>query len=229
MDVEDLAPVMDAVARRVSAQTSVEDSLTLLAQAAQHTIPGADHVSISIARRNRQIETVAASDELVRRLDAVQYELMEGPCVDAILSRERRVSNDLTHEDRWPRFAPRAVELGIRSQLGLDLFDEEASIGGLNLYGDEPHAFTDASTHLAVLFAAQASHVLGRRMRETQLTEALKTRQLIGQATGIVMERYQLSEARAFEFLTRVSQQSNIRLATVAAELVQQAAQPRSR
>lgn len=229
MDVQDLAGVMEAVARRASAETSLEDSLALVVEAALHNVPGAVHVSISVTRRGGRIDTVAASDDLVRRLDAIQYEVMEGPCVDAIKKHGRRISNDMAHEDRWPVFAPRAVELGVRSQMGLDLFDEDDSIGGLNLYSDEPFAFTEASTQIAVLFATQASLLLGRRMRENQLTEALRNRQLIGQATGIVMQRYELDEKRAFEFLARVSQQGNIKLATVAAELVEQASRPRSR
>lgn len=228
MDVQDLAGVMDTVARRTSARTSMPEALTLLIQAAQDTVPGADHVSLSVTRRGGRIETVAASDDRVRQLDAVQYEVMEGPCVDAIRGHERRITNDLTRDDRWPVFAPRAVQLGVRSQMGLDLFDEDDSIGGLNLYAEKVNAFSDASVQVAVLFAAQASQLLGRRMRETQLSEAVKTRQLIGQATGIVMERYQLSDERAFEFLTRVSQQSNIRLVTVAAELVAQTRRPPS-
>ncbi|SDE30517.1 GAF and ANTAR domain-containing protein [Auraticoccus monumenti] len=228
MQVQELAEVLESVARRTSARTSMEEALGLLAQTAQETIPGADHVSVSVTRRGGRIETVAASGDLVRQLDAVQYELMEGPCVDSIRGRERRIANDLGHDDRWPAFGPRAVQLGVRSQMGLDLFDEDDSIGGLNLYGEEAGAFTDASVQVAVLFGAQASQLLGRRMRESQLTEAVQTRQLIGQATGIVMERYQLSAERAFEFLARVSQQGNIKLVAVAAELVEQAGRPAS-
>ncbi len=228
MEVQDLASVMDSVARRVQSRTSLEEALELLVAAVQETVPGADHVSISMTRRNGRIQTVVASDDLVRQLDDIQYELMEGPCVDAIAQRQRRISHDLNHEDRWPAFAPRAVELGVRSQMGFDLFDDEDSIGGLNLYAERPGAFSEASVQVALLFGAQASQLLGRRMRETQLTEALKTRQLIGQATGIVMERYQLDQERAFEFLTRVSQQGNIKLAKVAAELVEQTGDRRS-
>lgn len=227
MDVAELSTVLDEVARRSHAETSLEEALGLLVTAARGTIPGADHVSVSVSRRKGHIETVAASDDLVRRIDALQYELGEGPCVEAVQQRRRRTSQDLRSEERWPRFAPLAAELGVRSQMGLDLYHDGDSIGGLNLYGDRPSAFDEGSTHVAVLFAAQASHLLGRRMRESQLTAALETRQLIGQATGIVMERYQLGAERAFEFLARVSQQGNRKLVEIAAELVDQAASAR--
>lgn len=227
MDVQELGSVMDDVARRTTAGSSRDEALALIVRTARDTIPGADHVTISLARRGGDIETLAASDDFVRELDAVQYELGEGPCIDAIQQRERRTSHDLAHEDRWPRFAPWAVQAGVRSQMGLDLFDEGSSIGGLNVYAQQPSAFTDGASSVAMLFGAQASHVLGRRMRETQLTQALRTRQMIGQATGIVMARYQLSAERAFEFLTRVSQQGNVKLATVAAELIEQTAPER--
>ncbi|SDE31243.1 GAF and ANTAR domain-containing protein [Auraticoccus monumenti] len=229
MDVAELSTVLEEVARRSHGETSLEEALDLLVTAAQQTVPGADHVSISISRRNGRLETIAASDDLVRRLDAVQHELGEGPCVEAVRQRQRRTSHDLHTDERWPRFAPRAVDLGVRSQMGLDLYDDGESIGGLNLYGDQPSAFDEASTHVAVLFGSHASHLLGRRMRESQLTAALGTRQLIGQATGIVMERYQLGAERAFEFLARVSQQGNRKLVEIAAELVDQAASARTR
>jgi GAF domain-containing protein len=127
---------------------------------------------------------------------------------------------DAAHDERWPRYMPAAAEKGLRAQLAVGLFRNEDSLGGLNLYSTGSDTIADEAILIAELFASQAAIALGRSREQSQLNEALQTRKVIGQAIGILMERFQLDEARAFQFLIRASTTTNIKLKDVAAELV---------
>jgi GAF domain-containing protein len=211
---------MAAVAESLHHQSETEDVLRAIVLAARDTIPGVEHVGVTVAHRNGKIETVAATSPLVYQVDDLQYRLREGPCIDALAGRTVSTSDDLATDGRWPRYAPVATGLGIVSQLGVELFDEERTTAGLNLYSSQAHAFSADTVQIASLFAVHAAHALGRRLAEQQLTEALSTRKVIGQAVGIVMERYQLSEQQAFTFLVQASHDSNTKLRLIAAQLV---------
>lgn len=212
---------MDTVARSLNREVPLDELLQLIVESCVDTVPGVDEAGISLLRRNGRIETVAATAQVVRDLDAVQYEVGEGPCHDAIRGDGMRCVDDLAHDDQWPAYAPRAVELGIHSQLGLQLYVEDTTLGGLNLYAFQPNAFDEMTPRVAGLFATHAAHALGRRITHDQLSEAMDSRKIIGQALGIVMERYHLDEDRAFAFLTRVSQTGNVKIRTLAAQLVE--------
>ena len=189
---------------------------------AARSLPGIDHVGISIAHRDGRIETKAGTDRLVWDLDTIQYELDEGPCVHAIKTEPVTIVNDLRHDQRWPRYVPLAVEHGLKAQMGVRLFADGETLGGLNLYSVAVDHIDPGLAHTAELFAAHAALAFGRARREENLGSALASRKVIGQAIGIVMERYQMEEDRAFQYLVRVSQHSNIKLRDVAQELVDQ-------
>ena len=155
----------------------------------------------------------------------LQFDLKEGPCLDAVRGRWQTRSDDLRTDARWPRYGPRAAELGILSQMGIELFDEPGMIAGLNLYASRANAFDDDTVEAAMLFAIQAAHTLGRVMTQKQLTDAMTTRSTIARAIGIVMERYQLGPDRAFEFLTRVSRIHDVTLEVLAGQMVDEIAQ----
>jgi GAF domain-containing protein len=153
-------------------------------------------------------------------LDQVQYELSEGPCLDALRHHTATAVADLRTDNRWPRFGPRAVAAGVISQMGIEIFRQRSTVGGLNLYASRPSAFDDDTRHAAALFARHAGLALEKSLTITNLTEALQTRQSIGQAIGIVMQRYTLDEAQAFKHLVRISQTTNITLRDVARSVV---------
>ena len=132
---------------------------------------------------------------------------------------DRRVT-DLTTEQRWPLFAARAAELGVASMLSLQLFGEGDNLGALNLYSRAPGAFGDESEQVGLLVAAHAAIAYIGVRKETHAAQALIHRDLIGQAKGILSERYQISGERAFLLLTRISQNSNRKLHEIAVELV---------
>jgi GAF domain-containing protein len=125
----------------------------------------------------------------------------------------------MPQERRWPRYAQVAVAEGVCSQMAVELYADDRSIGGLNLYSRHSRAFDEDTRHTAWLFATHAALAMGRTRQTQQLNEALVTRKTIGQAVGIVMHRFELDEGRAFEFLVRVSRNSNRKLRDVAREI----------
>lgn len=215
-----LADLMAGMAASFHQPVPLAELLMTIVQAAQDAIPGVDHVGVSLAHAQGRIETVAWTDPIVGRIDDVQYSLEEGPCVDAIRTRRQSWSNDLATDARWSRFGPQADALGIRSQMGVALFDEPSIVGGLNLYAGEAGAFDEETPRVAAIFATHAAHALGCTLRLDQLNEALITRRAIGIAIGLVMERFQLDERRAFQFLIRTSQTGNVKLRTIAEQLI---------
>lgn len=219
----DIADAIAQAAREINSPHDLTSTLDAIVHAAERSLHGIDHVGISTAYRDGKIETQAGTDQLVWDLDALQYELEEGPCVHAIRTQPVTVVNDLRHEQRWPHYVPRALEYGLKAQMGLRLFADGETLGGLNLYSTASDSIAPDVVHTAELFAAHAALALGRAQREEELNSALANRKMIGQSIGIVMERYQLDEDRAFQYLVRVSQHSNIKLRDVAQELVDQA------
>jgi GAF domain-containing protein len=139
------------------------------------------------------------------------------------------VASELRHDQRWPHYVPRAVAQGVRSQMGLRLFIESHTLGGLNLYSTQADTIDPDLQHVAELFASHASSALGKARQVQDLETALQARKVIGQAIGMVMERYELNEDRAFQFLVRVSSHSNVKLRDIAQELVDQANFTRNR
>ncbi|MGO1971759.1 MAG: GAF and ANTAR domain-containing protein [Propionibacteriaceae bacterium] len=217
---EELAAIMDGVARRLHEPVALDGVLRRILQSAVETIPGAVHAGLSVWGRGGRIETLAWTDVIVTDLDTVQYEFREGPCVDAMQGLGPCSVEDMSAETRWPNYAPKAVSLGVRSQLGVELRSGEEVIGGLSLYAEAAHSFNKATPIIANLFATHAAHAMGKAMKEEQLTEAIASRTIIGQAMGIVMERYGLDDDRAFSFLKRTSQDSNTKLVEVARHVV---------
>jgi GAF domain-containing protein len=218
-----IAEALSEAARMMNAPPSLEETLDAITRAALNTVPGFDHVGISITHRDGTIETKSATDQLVWELDQVQYSLREGPCFESITGSEVTVVEYARHDQRWPRYMPEAVKRGLRAQLAVGLYSDGDSLGGLNLYSTESDTIDEDARGIAELFAAQAAIALGRSRQEFHLNEALHSRKTIGQALGLVMERYQIDEDRALQFLIRASSTSNLKLRDVALELVRSA------
>ena len=222
IDSSPVAAALTEAARAIHSHRSLDDTLDAIVRAAQETVPGFEHVGISITHGNGTIETRAGTGQLVWEVDELQYKLHEGPCYDAIRHGGVTVVDDMATETRWPRYVSEVTARGLRAQMGLQLFTEDGTLGGLNLYSRKPGIDPDA-VQLAELFAAHASIALGRARHEHQLNESVASRQAIGTAVGIIMERYRISEDRAFQFLVRASSTSNLKLRVIAQELVDSA------
>jgi hypothetical protein len=202
----------------------LDHTLERITAAAVAVLPGVHYASITVRHADDRLQTAAPTDDKLLALDAAQYELREGPCYSAATDAHFVSSPNLAAEERFPRYASVAVAAGIRSQAGIRLFDtpKPSAQGALNLYSREVGNFTDFAV-VAQLFAHQAAVALDYAREIENLTEAVQTRQAIGRAVGIVMERYGLNEERAFAFLARISQARNVKLREVAHELVTEA------
>ena len=154
-------------------------------------------------------------------MDRIQSETGEGPCVDAIKEHEMFQTGRLSEELRWPAFTPRAVaESRVESILSLRLFAQEATMGALNLYSTQSDAFDDRDVAVATVFAAHAAVAWSTAQTIENLKAGLVTRQLIGQAVGLLMVRQDMSETDALDALRRASQRLNIKLRQLADSIV---------
>jgi len=194
-------------------------ALSSLVESAAANVPGVDFASITLHSKDRSLSTVAATDPLATQLDALQYELHEGPCYAAVTEDRLVLVNDLVGSEDYPRYAPRAVELGVRTQSAIQLVSN-GDRAGLNLYARTARAFDRSTVHVAELFATHAAALLEYVEQVDQLSEALRTRTDIGTAVGILMERYGIGPQQAFAFLSRNSQSRNIKVRTLAQRVV---------
>lgn len=212
---------MADAARWLNEPEDVETVLARLADVALQTIPAVDMASISVATR-AGITTAAATDQAARDLDRLQYQLQQGPCVDALLDPDKAevVVADLASDQRWPDYARAAADLGFRSQMGIKVFNERGSAAGLNLYSKQADAFDDETSATADIFAIHAAAAMEKARAVASLSDALASRQIIGEAVGIVMHTYTIDETAAFNYLVRVSQTTNTKLRDVAAQVV---------
>jgi GAF domain-containing protein len=221
VDGQQLARDLAAVARTINTPKTLDETLQAIVDTAQRSVPGIDHVGISVIHRDGRMETKASTDELVLRLDELQYELDEGPCVYAMQGHSVVTMEHAAQETRWPRFMAAAIKEGLRSQLGIQLFLDQRTMGALNLYSTSADTLPPEAAEIAELFAAHAAVALGHARTEEQLREGMRTRTVIGQAMGMLMQRYDLDAERAFEFLVRTSSASNRKLVQVAEQLVE--------
>ncbi|QNN52474.1 GAF and ANTAR domain-containing protein [Nocardioides mesophilus] len=197
----------------------LDETLTRITAAAVEVLPDVQYASITIKHADGTLETAAPTNEMLLGLDAAQYQLREGPCYEAASDVAHVISPNLAADERFPHYGPVALASGIKAQAGLRLFDSPTSQGALNLYSRNVGAFDDFAS-LSALFTHQAGMALGYAREISNLQEAVRTRKTIGQAIGILMERYKLSDERAFAFLSRLSQHRNVKLRQVAQEMV---------
>jgi hypothetical protein len=218
MSEEDLV----AAARRLSAALTPGDldhTLAAITAAAVEVLPDVTSASITVLHADGTLGTSAPTREDLLAVDEAQYELREGPCYEAATETVHVAAPDLANDTRFPRYAKVALQYGVRAQAGIRLFDAPQGNGALNLYSDKVGAFSDLGA-LGVLFAHHAGTVIGYAREIHNLQEAVNTRTTIGQAVGIVMERYGLTDDRAFAFLARLSQHRNVKLRLVAQEII---------
>ena len=216
--------LIEAAERLVKTLTpgDLDHTLSRITAAAVEVLPQVEYASITVKHSDGRLETVAPTDDVLWGIDAAQYELRQGPCYDAATDTAHVISPDLAADQRFPEYAATAVAAGIRAQAGLRLFDAPRSQGALNLYSTTVGSFEDLGS-LGRLFAHQSALAIGYAQEVENLQSALRTRRTIGQAIGILMERYSLTDQRAFAFLTRLSQHGNVKLNRIAEQFVAEA------
>ncbi|MBW0104379.1 GAF and ANTAR domain-containing protein [Pseudonocardia sp. KRD291] len=218
------------------AHHSMNDLETTLGQivvSAVDTVPGADAGGVSMTE-DGHVGSRVPTNEDIRKLDQMQSQLHEGPCITALADPPE---DGVVHApdlaaapdaDRWPHFGPLAVEQGYRSMLSTQLGTTGGIRAALNLYSHEPDAFDDASRTVAGLFGVQAAILIYGVSHAAQLQQAIGTRDVIGQAKGILMERFDVDDDHAFQMLVRSSQETNLKLVDVARWLASPAGRERS-
>lgn len=233
-EVVEITSNLASAARALFRAGTVTDTLRSVVDLAVESIEGCDHAAIYDSVELSEAVPVA-SDQIGAQLSVIERRVGQGPCTDALASRSARFSREIAGDARWPDFAAAAAALEIRGVLAL-LLEGDGALGALGLYSRVPSAFDIEARAQAVIFvtiaglainAARAHEDDDRRLEE--LHQALSTRELIGQAQGILMERERITAAQAFDILRVASQHLNIKLREVARDLVETGEDPSAR
>ncbi|WP_323102464.1 GAF and ANTAR domain-containing protein [Intrasporangium sp. YIM S08009] len=188
-------------------------------EAAAAVIPHLNHLGTMVHHTPARV-TCAFSDPFAAQMQALHLELEEGPGFEAVTTGLPVISDDIENDFRWPAYARAAAARGLYCQLSLPLLWEDRALGALSLFWTEPHLLDAATLTLAQGFAAQTAALVGLSREREHLTYALKSRQTIGNAVGVLMERHHLEAAAAFSVLQRISQDSNTKLRDVAEQFL---------
>ncbi|MET0865871.1 MAG: GAF and ANTAR domain-containing protein [Nakamurella sp.] len=212
------SPLAEA-ARGVAGNPEVEKALQSVVDLAMNNC-NCIGASVTLVRADGGQETNASSDHLVEQADDLQYAYDEGPCLRAAEQGGAYLIVDTATDPRWPTWGPAVARLGLRSVLSIHLFTDRRVLGALNLYYETKDDFSDDEVEVAKVVAAHASVALAKLRSERDLWRAIDSRHLIGQAQGMLMERFKISSEKSFSVLRRYSQQYNIKLHEVAGTLV---------
>jgi len=221
MSDQTLAARIAAAAREMRGDADVAETLNTAVELAAELVDGCDQAAVSIVTAKQHIDTPAATSDLAVRGDQLQSEVQEGPCLDAVWKHGLIYSPDLGADPRWTTWGPHVIEeTPFRSLLCLRLFTNQDRLGALNLYSERVDGFSEQDQEEGVALAAHVAVALAAAQRIDSLGDALISRTVIGQAQGILMERFQIDAAAACATLARVSRDSNVKLHRLASELV---------
>jgi hypothetical protein len=223
----ELAELFSDIAAELGSALDGNAALDVLVGVAARRVDGAEYAGVTVGRGGERFETVAATDDIVRQVDQIQYDLGHGPCVDAVIDDTTYKAPDLRDDPRWPEFGRRCVaETGILSMLSTRFYVESDAglIAGLNMYSHTPAAFDAESEAVAHLLATHGSVVVGRadaQAKSRNLLRALETSREIGMAMGIIMATHKVPRDQAFDLLRIASQHRHRKLAEIAAEVAE--------
>lgn len=216
-----LAQTLGELAIDLQSQSDSESTLRAIVDGAVAVVPGARWAGISLIV-GREVEARVPSDGLVAELDKLQSTLDDGPCLDALREHRTVFVDDMSTETRWPRFARAAVERGVRSLLSFQLFVHDKNLGALNIYAADPGVLNQDSVFIGELLAQHASVAMAGSAAESQFDSAVASRDVIGQAKGILMCRERLTGPQAFALLVKTSQETNVKVVEIARWLVEE-------
>lgn len=208
--------VLAEMARELETQRTTDEVLQVVSEFAVRVFDADDAGILLLAVRGGEFSTPAGTSERVDKAHRLQVELDEGPCLDAIKGSATYFTSDVVADERWPRWGVAAGDLGIRATIGVRLATRHRGYGSLNVYSGSVGAFDDVDAGLIEVLAAHATAALSAVTRSEGLETALETRNLIGQAQGILMQKFDIDADAAFQFLTRISQHENLKLRDVA-------------
>jgi GAF domain-containing protein len=211
---------MAELARAVAVPRSAEDIFSEVTSTAVELIPGVDTAGILLITKGGNFESHAGVTELPHELDELQHTLQEGPCIDAAIDDEVVRTDDFRRETRWPAYSTAVQELGILSGLSFRLYTFDRTAGALNLFGFEPTVWDAERQLIGTVLAAHAAAAIMSSREGEQLRSAVASRDRIGQAKGIIMERFGVDDVAAFDMLRRLSMESNTVLVDVAQRVI---------
>ncbi|PXW32656.1 UNVERIFIED_CONTAM: GAF domain-containing protein [Williamsia faeni] len=214
---EDLA----AVARELSiARHDTALLAATISKTATRLVPAADYVSVVVVAKGK-IERAGVADDLADTCDTLQSDLGEGPSFDASVNGDTVVINDVSHEKRWPQFMNAAAAVGVRAMMCVPFDAGENKTGTVNMYSSAADVFTGRSRNVGELFTAHAAVAIAAGRESEQLHQAVQGRDVIGQAKGMIMERFSVDADHAFGLLRKLSQDSNVKLSEIAQRLIE--------
>lgn len=215
------------LAKLILSEETLETTLKRVADLSVRAIPSCDSAGLTLPQ-DGGFHTPVTSDDLAKVVDEVQYQAGEGPCLASVASGEVNKIDVMEEETRWPRFTRGTVAAGVASSLSVPM-RVDGTTGALNLYSLTRNGFSQRDVEIAHEFASQAAVAIANasvyaasRALTEQLNIALQTRDVIGQAKGILMEREGIGDQEAFDMLRIMSQKTNIKLREVAERLVRE-------
>ncbi len=211
---------MAELARHLAVPLGVDDVLDRVTRTVLDLLPGADVAGFLLFTSAGKFETKAATSDLMYTIDRLQIEHGEGPCIEAAVDELIVRTDDFTDEQRWPHYSADVLKLGVRSALSFKLYTSQRNAGALNIFGFAPNAFTPEDEGVGSVLAAHAAVAILASRQGEQLQSALSSRDLIGQAKGIIMERFTVDAVRAFELLRELSQTENVKLVDIAKRVI---------
>jgi GAF domain-containing protein len=225
---DELSLVFARMSGLLLSEETVTTALGLIGSLALETVPGACGAGVTLVESRGRRRTSGATDRRVEEADRIQYELDEGPCLDATATRQVVRVDDIANDPRWPRWSARAAPLGLRTALSAPLVAGDEALGAIKVYGDAPGGFDKHAEQLLSMFAAQAaifvanlqSFERARRVSE-QLRKTVRNRDMVGMAKGMLMARDGVDEDTAFALLVARSHEDGVPLLDVARTLIE--------
>lgn len=221
-----------SAAQQLRSAGTADELLQHVVDMAVVAVPACDYAGVSTDRGGLP-QSPVVSDSSVLAIDSLQYSIGAGPCLDAMRGPAVIVeAPDLEHDGRYERFGAAAAEQGCRAVLAHRLYVDSQTLGSLNLYASRPHAYSEEDRQRSVVLSAMASLALNMMSLEIDgagLRIAVESRDVIGQAKGILMERHHITAEEAFGELRRASQHTNVKLRDLSQRLVETRDWPTSR
>jgi transcriptional regulator with GAF, ATPase, and Fis domain len=225
----DPATVFSALAEIIYHGSESSQIYAAICVAATLVVTGCDHASLLVRKDGRYV-TVGASDSIAQRVDDMERQAGDGPCVDAIEEETPQIETDLTSPNSWPQLAKRIIaETPVRGAMGFRILVDKRKTGALNLFSDTAGVFDTESAGQAIVlasFASVAINAVAQGEDVSTLRRGLLSNREIGKAVGMLMMLHGVDEQNAFDILRRYSQDLNIKLADVARSVIDSRGKP---
>jgi GAF domain-containing protein len=211
---------MAELARSVAAPRDIDSVLSGVTATTVELLGGADTAGVLLVSKGGKFESLSGTSDLIYDVDRLQEKYNAGPCVEAAINELVVRTEDFETETRWPQYSRAVCKLGVRSGISFKLYTGDRTAGALNVFSRRPHSFDADSEVIGSILAAHAAAAILASRDSQQLQAALLSRDLIGQAKGVLMERFDVDAVGSFEMLRKLSQQMNVRLSEIAQRVV---------